>query len=59
MSVKKKKFSSKDQKLRDFLVKGGREGSKKDFLTLLEGFLIFKKTNLQLLTPFTSVIFSM
>lgn len=34
--MKKKKFSSKDKKLREFLVKGGREGSKKDFLTLLK-----------------------
>lgn len=34
--MKKKKFSSKDKKLRDFLKKGGREGSKKDFLTLLK-----------------------
>lgn len=34
--MKKKKFSSEDKNLRDFLVKGGREGSKKDFLTLLK-----------------------
>ena len=32
----KKRFSPKDKKLRDFLVKGGREGSKKDFFTLLK-----------------------
>ncbi len=32
----RKRFSKKDQKLRDFLKKGGRENSKKDFLTLLK-----------------------
>ncbi len=34
--MKKKRFSPKDKKLRDFLVKGGREGAKKDFFTLLK-----------------------
>jgi len=34
--MKTKKFSLKDKKLRDWLKKGGREGSKKDFLTLLK-----------------------
>lgn len=34
--MKNKKFSSKEKKLREFLIKGGREGSKQDFLTLLK-----------------------
>jgi len=29
--MKKKKFSTKDKKLRDWLVKGGLDNSKKDF----------------------------
>jgi len=32
----KKKFTNKDKKLRDWLKKGGREDSKKDFFTLLK-----------------------
>jgi len=34
--MKKKKFSSQYKKLRDWFVKGGRDNSKKDFLTLLK-----------------------
>ena len=34
--MKKKKFNKKDKKLRDFLAKGGREDSKKDFSRLLK-----------------------
>ena len=34
--MKNKKFSTKDKKLRDWLSKGGREGSKQDLLTLLK-----------------------
>lgn len=34
--MKKKKFSKKDQKLREFLVKGGRGGAKTDFLVLIK-----------------------
>lgn len=35
-TMKKKKFSNKDKKPRNWSVKGGRENSKKDFLTLLK-----------------------
>ncbi len=34
--MQKKRFNSKDKKLRDWFVKGGREGSKQDFFTLLK-----------------------
>ncbi len=33
---KKKKFNAIDKKLKNWLKSGGREGSKKDFLTLLK-----------------------
>lgn len=32
----KKKFSNKDKKFRDWLVKGGRDNSKRDFLALVK-----------------------
>lgn len=34
--MRKKRFSAKDKKLGDWLKKGGREGSKQDFLALIE-----------------------
>ncbi len=34
--MKKKRLSPKDKKLQEFVKKGGREDSKKDFLTLLK-----------------------
>lgn len=34
--MKKKKFSLKDKKLREWVMKSGREGAKKDFFTLLK-----------------------
>lgn len=34
--MKKKSLKDKDKKLTDYLRKGGREDSKKDFLTLLK-----------------------
>jgi hypothetical protein len=32
----KKRLNDQDKKIKDFLKKGGREGSKKDFLALLK-----------------------
>lgn len=34
--MKKKKFSKSEQNLRNWLLKGGRKDSKKDFVTLLK-----------------------
>ncbi len=36
MANKKRQFSPKDKKVRDWLSKGGREDAKKDFLALLK-----------------------
>lgn len=35
-TIYEKKDSLRDKKLRDWLKRGGREGTKKDFLTLLK-----------------------
>lgn len=35
-TMKQKKINSKDKKLKNWLKKGGREGAKQDFLTLLK-----------------------
>lgn len=34
--MKKKSLKDKDKKLKEWLKKGGREGSRKDFLTVLK-----------------------